>query len=260
MREGSVVPPHHGSLGPSSSPSPVSFPSYKILSHYLSPPQLKTLLNFFASWEVPALHESNLTFNCTLTEVGEGHCPLLDLTQVPQPHGLNPYDLAGRTGTKQLLFRQTPLDKCSTFNNKLCKPNAEQFLASKLDFFFKKWGKVQVISVLSGKTKIKTNKLHLAPLSEAITASVFFFFFFFSSNGVTSRRLCLPISLRVRFGWGRRARQTPVWKAISGANASQFYRLNRVWGFLLVDNWPASCEEDATISTNQPCDQRADED
>lgn len=179
MREGSVVPPHHGSLGPSSSPSPVSFPSYKILSHYLSPPQLKTLLNFFASWEVPALHESNLTFNCTLTEVGEGHCPLLDLTQVPQPHGLNPYDLAGRTGTKQLLFRQTPLDKCSTFNNKLCKPNAEQFLASKLDFFFKKWGKVQVISVLSGKTKIKTNKLHLAPLSEAITASVFFFVFFF---------------------------------------------------------------------------------
>lgn len=179
MREGSVVPPHHGSLGPSSSPSPVSFPSYKILSHYLSPPQLKTLLNFFASWEVPALHESNLTFNCTLTEVGEGHCPLLDLTQVPQPHGLNPYDLAGRTGTKQLLFCQTPLDKCSTFNNKLCKPNAEQFLASKLDFFFKKWGKVQVISVLSGKTKIKTNKLHLAPLSEAITASVFFFVFFF---------------------------------------------------------------------------------
>lgn len=178
MREGSVVPPHHGSLGPSSSPSPVSFPSYEILSHYLSPPQLKTPLNFFASWEVPALHESNLTFNCTLTEVGEGHCPLLDLTQVPQPHGLNPYDLAGRTGTKQLLFRQTPLDKCSTFNNKLCKPNAEQFLASKLDFFFKKWGKVQVISVLSGKTKIKTNKLHLAPLSEAITASVFFFFYF----------------------------------------------------------------------------------
>lgn len=48
----------------------------------------------------------NLTFNCVLAEVGEGHCPLLDLTQVPQPHGLNPYDLAGRTGTEQLLFCQ----------------------------------------------------------------------------------------------------------------------------------------------------------
>lgn len=108
-------------------------------------------------------HESNLTFNCIFAEVGEGHCPLLDLTQVPQPHGLNPYDLAGRTGTKQLLFRQTPLEKCSTFNNKLCKPNAKQFLASKLDFlFFRKRGKVQVISVLLGKTKIKTNTLHLA--------------------------------------------------------------------------------------------------
>lgn len=98
-------------------------------------PNWKTPLNFFAAREVPVLHESTFTFNCVLTEVGEGHRPLLDLTQVPQLHGLNPYDLAGRTGTKQLLFCQTPLDKCSTFNNKLCKPNAEQFLASKLDFF-----------------------------------------------------------------------------------------------------------------------------
>lgn len=104
-----------------------------------------------------------MTFNGVFAEVGEGHCPLLDLTQVPQPHGLNPCDLAGGTGTKQLLFCQTPLDKCSTFNNKLCKPNAKQFLASKLGFlFFKKRGKVQVISVLLGKPKIKTNKLHLA--------------------------------------------------------------------------------------------------
>lgn len=221
MREGSVAPPHHGYLGPSSSPSPVSFPSYETLSHYLSPPQLKTPLNFFAAWEVPALYESNLTFNCTLTEVGEGHCPLLDLTQVPQPHGLNPYDLAGRTGTKQLLFRQTPLDKCSTFNHKLCKPNAEQFLASKLDFFFKKWRKVQVISVLSGKTKIKTNKLHLAPLPKPITASVLFFIKWSYKQ--------TPLSTYIAQGriWlGKRGQQTPVWKAISGANASQFYRLN----------------------------------
>lgn len=98
----------------------------------------------------------DVTFNCISAEVGRGRCPLRDLTQVPRPHDLHPHDLAGRTGTEQLLFCQTPLDKCSTFNNKLCKPNTKQFLASKLDFLFsKEGGKVQVISVLSGKTQIK---------------------------------------------------------------------------------------------------------
>lgn len=131
----------------------------------------------------------NLTFNCVLAEVGEGHCPLLDLTQAPQPHGLNPYGLAGRTGTKQLLFCQTPLDKCSTFNNKLCKPNTKQFLASKLDFlFYKKRGKVQVISVVR-ENKNKTNKLHLATcyLNRSQLQ-----FHCLPSAGVTSGHLYLP--------------------------------------------------------------------
>ena len=113
--------------------SQLSFP--QCLSHlkksrptYLSHPQSSKLL---CSIRSTCPTRVNLTFSCVLAEVGEGHCPLLNLTQAPQPHGLNPYNLAGRTGTKQLLFCQTPLDKCSTFNNKLCKPNTKQFLASK---------------------------------------------------------------------------------------------------------------------------------
>jgi len=133
---GSASPQLPGAIpGAMSSPLPSIFPIWRdpvLPTCHL--PNWKTPLHFFAAREVPAPHESNLTFNCVFAEVGEGHCPLLDLTQVPQPHGLNPWDLAGGTGTKQLLFCQTPLDKCSTFNNKLCKPNAKQFLASKLDF------------------------------------------------------------------------------------------------------------------------------
>lgn len=95
--------------------------------------------------------------SCASAEVGEGHCPIWTSCH------LNPYDLARRTGAKQLLCRGAPLDKYSTFNNKLCKPNAKQFLASKLDFaFFKKREKVQVISVLSGEEKQKPKtKSHL---------------------------------------------------------------------------------------------------
>lgn len=120
-----------------SSPPTGSFPSEGILSHLpVTAPDRKTPLNFLAAREVPALRESNLTFNCIFAEVGEGHCPLLNVTQVPQPRGLDPRDLAGGTGTKQLLFCQTPLDKCSTFNDELCKPHAKHLLASKLDFSF----------------------------------------------------------------------------------------------------------------------------
>lgn len=153
-------------------PSPSVFP---ILSDPVLPtchiPNGKTLLNFFAAWKyLPYMSQLDLQLWLGRGRRGTWHkypshmalvlmtwVPPLDLTQVPQPHGLSPYDLAGRTGTKQLLFCQTPLDKCSTFNNKLCKPNTKQFLASKLDFiFYKKWGKVQVISVLLGKIKNQT--------------------------------------------------------------------------------------------------------
>lgn len=87
----------------------LSFPHY--LPHlqrscltYLSPPQLKDSSTLCSKRGTCPMRASNLTFNCVFTEVGEGRCPLLDLTQVPQPRGLNPWDLAGGTGTKQLLF------------------------------------------------------------------------------------------------------------------------------------------------------------
>lgn len=205
----------------------------------MSPPQLKdSSLNFFAAWEAPALREFNLTFNCVFAEVGEGWRPLLDWTQVPQPHGLNCYGLAGRAGTKQLLFCQTPLDKYSTFNNKLCKPNAKQFLASKLDFpFFKKWGKVQVISVLLGKTKIKINKLHQATcyLNQSQLQ-----FRFWSSVGVTSGHVYLAVLLRVRLGWGKGSRHTAVKKAIPGANASWLSGVNG-YGLAFPLSWLLTC-------------------
>ena len=80
-----------------------------------------------------------------------------------------------------------------------------------------------MISVLLGKTKIKINKLHLAPcyLNQSQLQ-----FCFLPSAGVTSGCLYLSVSLRVRLGWGKRAKEVSVRKAIPGANASWLYGLN----------------------------------
>lgn len=119
------------------------------------------------------------------------------LAERPQPG-----ELTGITGTKQLLFCQTPLDKRLTFNNKLCKPNAKDFLASKLGF--KRWGKVQVISGLLGKSRNKDHQAISWP-SAVYTCDGFSFlspsslpplsFFLFVENYKQTR---LPVLLRAR--------------------------------------------------------------
>jgi len=101
---------------------------------YLSPPQLKDSSTLLCSKRGTCPTRVQLDLQLRLRRGRRGTLPPSGLdtsTPAAWPESLGP---SRGTGTKQLLFCQTPLDKCSTFNNKLCKPNAKQFLASKLDF------------------------------------------------------------------------------------------------------------------------------
>lgn len=104
--------------------------------------------------------------------------------------------------------------------------------------FFSWWGKVQVISVLLGKTKLKTNKLHLGTCSLNQSQLQFHFL---SNVGIISGHcsMCLVL-LRFRLGREKGARQKSVKKAFPGVNASWLCRVN-IHSLVFSLNWWLTC-------------------
>lgn len=109
---------------------------------------------------------------------------------------------------------------------------------------------MQVISVLLGKTKIKTNKLHLATCYQHQSQLQGFFFFFFCQvlelQGDTT--MCVWYCSGSDLAGGKEARQESVTKAVPDVNASWLYREMFSLVFPLGDYWPVRCEEDAENS------------